>query len=97
MTGSPRSGSTIRSAEVLATSPTRNVVTLRVTTEELMQHSALTNEVSRTSYTWTDGYLHPGDQPGLGVHHDDHAAAQHPYEAAYLPFNRPKDGTIHDW
>lgn len=29
--------------------------------------------------------------------YDDAAAARHPYQAAYLPFNRLKDGTVHDW
>lgn len=65
--------------------------------QEYMQHSALTKEVFRTSYTWQDGYLHPGEQPGLGVTYDDDVAARHPYQAAYLPFNRLKDGTVHDW
>jgi mannonate dehydratase len=65
--------------------------------QEYMQHSATTHEVFRTSFTFEDGYLHPGDAPGLGVEHDDEAASRHPYQAAYLPFNRLKDGTVHDW
>ncbi|WP_396022528.1 D-mannonate dehydratase ManD [Cellulomonas palmilytica] len=65
--------------------------------QELMPHSARTREVFRTSYTFTGGYLHPGDEPGLGVGYDDEAAAAHPYEPAYLPFTRLHDGTIHDW
>jgi len=65
--------------------------------QEYMQHSPVTSEVFRTSFTFTDGYLHPGDEPGLGVTYDDDAASRHPYQAAYLPFNRLKDGTVHDW
>jgi mannonate dehydratase len=38
-----------------------------------------------------------GESPGLGVTYDDDAAARFPYQAAYLPFNRLKDGTVHDW
>lgn len=65
--------------------------------QEYMRHGALTNEVFRQSFTFTDGYLHPGDQPGLGVELDEQAAARFPYQPAYLPVNRLKDGTIHDW
>jgi len=65
--------------------------------QEYMVHSPATDEVFGSSFTWADGYLHPGDQPGLGVTYDDAAAAHHPYQAAYLPFNRLKDGTVHDW
>jgi mannonate dehydratase len=65
--------------------------------QEYMPHSALTNEVFRQSFTFTDGYLHPGDNPGLGVDYDDAVAEKHPYAQAYLPFNRLKDGTVHDW
>ncbi|GAB3230747.1 D-galactonate dehydratase family protein [Micromonospora halotolerans] len=65
--------------------------------QEYMQHGPLTNEVFRQSFTFTDGYLHPGDRPGLGVELDEEAAARFPYQPAYLPFNRLKDGTVHDW
>ncbi|MFI7604645.1 D-mannonate dehydratase ManD [Micromonospora sp. NPDC049366] len=65
--------------------------------QEYMPHGALTNEVFRQSFTFTDGYLHPGDRPGLGVELDADAAARFPYVPAYLPFNRLKDGTVHDW
>lgn len=65
--------------------------------QEYMQHGALTNEVFRQSFRFTDGYLHPGEQPGLGVELDEAAAARFPYVPAYLPFNRLKDGTVHDW
>ncbi|GHH83506.1 starvation-sensing protein RspA [Streptomyces sulfonofaciens] len=65
--------------------------------QEFMQHSARTLEVFRTSYTFTDGLLHPSDTPGLGVELDDEAAAAFPYEPAYLPVNRLQDGTVHDW
>lgn len=65
--------------------------------QEYMQHGALTNEVFRQSFTFEDGYLHPGDEPGIGVELDVDAAARFPYQPAYLPFNRLKDGTVHDW
>lgn len=65
--------------------------------QEYMQHSPRTNEVFQQSFTWQDGLLHPGDQPGLGVGLDMDEAGKYPYEQAYLPFNRLADGTVHDW
>jgi mannonate dehydratase len=65
--------------------------------QEYMQHSAQTNEVFQQSFTWENGMLHPGDQPGLGVTLDVDEAGKYPYEQAYLPYNRLADGTVHDW
>jgi len=65
--------------------------------QEYMRHGALTNEVFQQSFTFVDGYLHPGDQPGIGVELDEKTAERFPYVPAYLPVNRLKDGTIHDW
>jgi len=65
--------------------------------QEYMQHGEKTNQVFRQSFTWSDGYLHPGDEPGLGVTLDVDEAGKYPYEQAYLPFNRLADGTVHDW
>ena len=39
----------------------------------------------------------PLDPRWTTVGGDDEAAERHPYQAAYLPFNRLKDGTVHDW
>src|SRR4051812_2907651 len=65
--------------------------------QEYMQHGSRTDEVFRQSFTFEDGYLHPGDQPGLGVELDVDEAGKYPYEVAYLPYNRLADGTVHDW
>jgi mannonate dehydratase len=65
--------------------------------QEFMPHRAETYEVFRRSYTFEDGYLHPGEEPGLGVTLDREAAARFPYDPAYLPVNRLRDGTVHDW
>ena len=65
--------------------------------QEYMRHSDETLEVFRTSYTFTDGLLHPGNTPGLGAEYDDEAGAAHEYSPAYLPVNRLTDGTMHDW
>jgi mannonate dehydratase len=65
--------------------------------QEFMQHSKATLEVFRTSYTFAEGLLHPGENAGLGVEIDEKAAAAYPYTPAYLPVNRLLDGTMHDW
>ena len=65
--------------------------------QEYMRHSDETDRVFPHSYTFEDGFMYPGDAPGLGVNIDESLAAQYPYERAYLPVNRRTDGTIHSW
>jgi mannonate dehydratase len=65
--------------------------------QEYMEHSDATNSVFHQSMSFHDGYLHPGDAPGLGVELDEQAAAGFPYQPAYLPVSRLHDGTLHDW
>ena len=65
--------------------------------QEHMGHREPVSEVFTPSYTFADGYLHPGDQPGLGVRFDEEAAARFPYEPKYRPVNRRRDGSVHDW
>lgn len=65
--------------------------------QEYMPHNEQTLEVFKTSYTVQDGFLHPGESPGLGVELDEELASQYEYVAAYLPTNTLLDGTVHDW
>ncbi len=65
--------------------------------QEYMGHLEPYQEVFHTNYTFTDGLFHPGDAPGLGVDIDEQAAARYPYQRAYLPVNRLRDGSVHDW
>lgn len=65
--------------------------------QEYSGHTPLTERVFRHAYTFTDGHLHPGEAPGIGVELDEELAAAHPYDPAYLPVNRLQDGTVHDW
>ena len=65
--------------------------------QEHHRHEPLVDEVFPHAYRFEGGYLHPGDEPGLGVSVDEELAAQHPYAAAYLPVNRLADGSMHDW
>jgi mannonate dehydratase len=65
--------------------------------QEYMRHTADTDRVFPHAYAFDDGYLHPGDRPGLGVDVDTELAAAFPYRRAYLPVNRKLDGTVHSW
>jgi mannonate dehydratase len=65
--------------------------------QEYMLHSKETDEVFPHSYSFSDGFLHPGDAPGLGVDYDEKLGATFPYERAYLPVNRKLDGTMFNW
>ena len=54
-------------------------------------------EVFPHSWTFDDGYMHPGDKPGIGIEFDEKLAARYPYEPAYLPVARLEDGTLWNW
>ncbi|MGB7439083.1 MAG: D-mannonate dehydratase ManD [Candidatus Acidiferrum sp.] len=65
--------------------------------QEYMRHTPQTDSVFPHSYTFENGYMHPGEAPGLGVDIDEGLAASYPYQRAYLPINRKMDGTMHSW
>jgi mannonate dehydratase len=65
--------------------------------QEYMAHSAETDRVFPHCYTFENGWMHPGDAPGLGVDIDESLAESYPYQRAYLPINRKLDGTLHSW
>jgi mannonate dehydratase len=65
--------------------------------QEYMPHTAETDEVFPHGYRFADGYLHPAEEPGLGVDIDEELAARYPYRPASLPVNRLPDGTMHAW
>lgn len=65
--------------------------------QEYMGYADLTHEVFPHAWHFTDGHLHPGDAPGLGVDFDEKAAAAHPYAPAPLPVARRRDGSVTDW
>ena len=54
------------------------------------------HEVFHQSITFTDGYLHRGDEPGPGVIFHEEAARAYPYQQAHLADNRLQDGTVHE-
>lgn len=65
--------------------------------QEYMRHTEETDAVFPHSYSFSDGYLLPGDRPGHGVDIDEELAKKYPYERAYLPVNRLEDGTMWHW
>jgi mannonate dehydratase len=65
--------------------------------QEYMRHTDETDTVFPHAYYFKEGFMHPGESPGLGVDIDEALAAQYPYHRAYLPVNRRLDGTMHDW
>ena len=65
--------------------------------QEHMPHTVDTDRVFPHAYRFQDGYMHPGEAPGLGVDIDEALAATYPYQRAYLPISRKEDGTVHSW
>jgi mannonate dehydratase len=65
--------------------------------QEYMRHTKETDEVFPHNYKFKNGYLLPGDDPGLGVDIDEKLAAKYPYKRAYLPVNRLEDGSMFNW
>jgi mannonate dehydratase len=65
--------------------------------QEYMTHTEETLAVFPRRYSFADGYMHPGNAPGLGIDIDEALAAKYPYQRAYLPVNRLQDGSMHSW
>lgn len=65
--------------------------------QEYMRHTPETDEVFPHAYTFEDGYLHPGDTPGIGVDIEETLAAKYPYDPKQLPIARLRDGAMWNW
>ena len=65
--------------------------------QEYMRHTPETDEVFPSNYSFNNGYLYPGDKPGLGVDIDEEKAKKYPYKRAYLPINRLEDQSMWNW
>lgn len=65
--------------------------------QEYMRHTPETDAVFPHAYTFSGGYLHPGDAPGIGVDIDEALASKYPYEPKQLPVARLGDGTMWNW
>lgn len=65
--------------------------------QEYMRHTEETDAVFPHAYSFEDGYLHPGEAPGIGVDIDEDLAATFPYEPRQLPIARLGDGAMWNW
>lgn len=65
--------------------------------QEYMRHTPETDAVFPHQYSFKDGYLHPGNAPGIGVDIDEKLAAKYPYQPKQLPVARLKDGSMWNW
>jgi mannonate dehydratase len=65
--------------------------------QEWMGHPDESRQVFKYDFNFSGGRLNPGQVEGLGVTFDEAAAAQYPYQQAWLPAARLDDGTVHDW
>jgi mannonate dehydratase len=65
--------------------------------QEYMPHTDESDKVFPHAYYFKDGFMHPGEKPGIGVDIDETLAARYPYHRAYSPINRKLDGTMHSW
>jgi mannonate dehydratase len=90
-------GATDLSPVAMAAALHLDLATTNFGIQEYMRHTAETDEVFPHAYAFDSGYLHPGDEPGLGVDLDEQLAARYDYAPSYLPVNRLADGTIHSW
>ncbi|MFV0360754.1 D-mannonate dehydratase ManD [Tropicimonas sp.] len=66
----------------------------------IQEYSGYTEEMlSLFPHAWSfsGGYLHPGEAHGHGVDFDESHADEYPYQPAYLPVNRLEDGTLWHW
>lgn len=65
--------------------------------QEYMGYADLVHEAFPHAWSYADGVLQPGDEPGLGVSIDEELLNAHPYATAYLPVARRMDGSVLDW
>ncbi len=65
--------------------------------QEFSGYTEATLEMFPCAWTYSRGYLQPGEAPGHGVDIDEKIAEKHPYAPAYLPVARLEDGTLSSW
>ena len=65
--------------------------------QEAVSFSDKTKDVFSGCPTMNKGYMSVNEVPGLGVDIDEALAAKYPYERAYLPIARLRDGSMWNW
>lgn len=65
--------------------------------QEMVFFPEVTRELIPGGPVFRDGYMDVDDTPGLGTDLDEEKAKKYPYQRAYLPVARRKDGSVQDW
>jgi mannonate dehydratase len=65
--------------------------------QEMVFFPEATNEVIPGAPEFKDGYMMVRETPGLGTDVNEELAKKYPYQRAYLPTARRKDGSVQDW
>ena len=65
--------------------------------QEMVFFPDATNEVIPGAPEFKDGYMMVREVPGLGTDVNEELAKKYPYDRAYLPTARRKDGSVQDW
>ena len=63
--------------------------------QEWTLYSEATHEVMPGALRVENGYALPSESPGLGLDINEEAAAKYPYQRAYMPHVRRRDGSYH--
>src|SRR5690625_6003564 len=90
-------GATDLSPVTMAAALHRDISISNFGIQEHMPHSEETEEVFPHAYGFDEGFMVPGEAPGLGVDIDEEKAKKYPYERACLPVSRKEDGTLFNW
>ena len=65
--------------------------------QEMVFFPEATQEVIPGAPEFKDGYMMVRETPGLGTDVNEELAKKYPYQRAYLPTARRKDGSVQDW
>jgi mannonate dehydratase len=65
--------------------------------QEMVFFPEATQEVMPGAPEFKDGYMMVRETPGLGTDVNEELAKKYPYQRAYVPTARRKDGSVHDW
>jgi len=65
--------------------------------QEMVFFPEITQEVIPGAPEFKDGYMVVRDVPGLGTDVNEELAKKYPYQRAYLPTARRRDGSVQDW
>ena len=65
--------------------------------QEMVFFPEITREVIPGAPEFKDGYMMVRETPGLGTDVNEELAKKYPYQRAYLPTARRRDGSVQDW